>query len=769
MNDNRGLNQGSQEPVPRTFTNQQSSIEVPVRTQPLPPSMGTTVRAVKHRVDGDTMGPIRIEGKDIYAQPSQSVTGGNHYQNLRQVLDDSANPSTQSFTAKREFFEERSKPATSNYDAPPRQLPAQKIITTITTTTGPSVDRVLEEAAELQKLANDPNVPKTDSRTPVIIERSEQYQVFLDDSNHEVRRTPSVSRVSIVPVTKTGHATELDHTTSQANRVVDDHQAIHHLTRALQEHNINTVNDYKRLPNQAPPILVNTRTTTTTTTTTAGTMPGAGTNGNEFAVIDALAANPVGTTNVKQNLSLQARLSNIVSSLQNSDYVNFLRQSSKKNKQKKDVATETVERIVDTPLTNRFEPRIGITANPIPSRPVITGQETTNPSQPTKFEVIDAILGSPITPRLPAAYTAKYKSSSPLSPYPSQSSSSNPAYSPAPSSPLSTGRPTYQTSASPRILYRYLDEQGRVLKITPVPPSALRETVPATVPTQPLQKTSITTSTESTTNRDYAVPYSIPVSIGGAKPSRTTSQPARPDSSSSPYPIKLSILPHTYQSDDQLRRRPHPGYDTDSTTSEPTLGFQSYDQGGNVSSTSPREYPFPSPRDIDRAGTPDYAVPGVTRNYIEVFRDGETRPSEIYSLPINTPSVGATHRNSRFDQYQREQSDRSAASPTINLQYDNTLPSSYNANRSPIQTHRDSPANPDDSGHSPASFNYRPLRTKLEREQKITSNLLVDDWEYPSVSTSGPKTTEPRKSLSSPDSVPVGTPTKSRPSSKTEP
>ena len=75
------------------------------------PLMGTSARAAKRRMDSDS-GPVRIEGTDIYNQQLQ-----HHYQNVRQILEDqqasqTANVDTspesrQSFSEKRDFFEQR--------------------------------------------------------------------------------------------------------------------------------------------------------------------------------------------------------------------------------------------------------------------------------------------------------------------------------------------------------------------------------------------------------------------------------------------------------------------------------------------------------------------------------------------------------------------------------------------------------------------------------------------------------------------------------------
>jgi hypothetical protein len=99
------------------------------------PLMGTSARAAKRRIDGDT-GPIRIDGTDTYNQQLQ-----HHYQNVRQILEDQqqnqitnidqSNESRQSIITKQDSFEQRIKPSASTYDSPPREhQPAQKIITT---------------------------------------------------------------------------------------------------------------------------------------------------------------------------------------------------------------------------------------------------------------------------------------------------------------------------------------------------------------------------------------------------------------------------------------------------------------------------------------------------------------------------------------------------------------------------------------------------------------------------------------------------------------
>jgi len=732
MNDNRRPSQGMAESIQTTFTEH--------------PSMGTTVRAVRHRIENDTNGPIRIDGTDIYSRPTFNGTG-QYYQNVSQMVDDSSNTSKQSFSAKRDFFEQRVKPSSSsNYDTPPRQTtstvtppspssPPRQIITTITTTTSPSVEQLLNEATELQKLANiDPKSKKQDTRTPLIIERSEQYQVFLDPTNHEVHRTPSVARVSVVPPTRIGQTTDVDQTQMKIDRVADDHQAIHHLTRALQEHNINTMNDFKRLPSQTTPILVNTTTTTTTTTTatppeTIASSTANQNNPNQYFVVDALLNNPVTPSNEKKRLNLQARLDTIVSNVRNSNFKNLFRQSSRQKKNDDDVSNNPLSSSAGTTS-------VGISAQPLTTSSQITKKskksqkkgKSTSSTTPTEYYVIDAILGTPITQNLPESLKMKYKNI-----FPSTTNQTTGVVSKTtPTTPSTPPGPN-----KPRILYRYLDERGNVLKISAVPPSQLHESIPSSatvistsnndvvrrVITDRIARfptTAISADQLASINREKS-PHSrsIPVEITTrGNPNRTASQPPRSDSCSSPYPIQLSLLPHTYQSEDPLKQRRIVGYDTDSTISEPTLASRTFDQRTRSANRSPDEF--------RRTISPDFCVTGMTRNYIEVFRDGENKPSETYSVPFTSSlstSPTFAQRYSRFDQYQNEQRTPSFRQTTL------TSPTMTN----PIN--QDSPILSNDSTFSSKPFDYRPLRSKLQRDLQNFSALLVDESDPPASST----------------------------------
>ncbi len=938
------------------------------------PLMGTSARAAKRRMDSDS-GPVRIEGTDTYNQQLQ-----HHYQNVRQILDDQQSPTSptdtssdtrQSFSAKRDFFEQRFKTPPPTYDAPPRQ----KIVTTTTivettpavvdrtsssSNESPSVDRVLEQAVELQKLSSI-NPIKTDSQVPFIIERTEQYQVFLDAANHEVRRTPSISRTSIVPITKTGHATDLDQAQAQIERSTDDHQAIQNLTRALQEHNVTTINEYKRFPSQTHP----------TPTSLPSTILLDRTNlpvKSDYSVIDALLNNPLGSIDDKYNQLINMRSRDITTNLRNPEYLNSLKQPSKistkspktkpkekKSKEKPAKSTETVEHMSITPLVTTHESSQPQTTESIPvttttilseQTPLIDPKEKkkqdkekkkqnkTKSKQKSKtgdYQVLDAIIGSPVSMRLPDTYLTKYNLSPPL-PQPSSLQSIPP---PVPSTTVETtttrtapsstpkdtqvpladknqtlyhltkivndlkthhpttppvsldtsisqsnerstiirppepfvketvyqqhppisSKPTESRPQSepikPRVIYRYMDEQGRILKISSTPPSQLREqpaqeyvhrnTEPpylygrhiaidddrrhplpqyeqrATWQGEPKLPTTVTR--EDLELRDKRVPQlieqsypttrTVPVSVEHERSSRSSTQP---QSRTYHYPnqqtVKLSWLPLSYPSDQPYIPSGAAGYDTDSTISERSATYRPYDYGPtdyhhrfvnrplyqDYYNRSPGPLYYPPPLPIPHGGrgiSPEYGSGGVSRNYIEVFRGGDfrdTKPSEVYSLPLSehirtSPILPSNARHSRYDQYQSERYGTISGRPPIptssspqNYYYSNSLPnsryqqnippptvhtSSYYTHRSPYAHHTvQSSPNPEYTNYirQSKSFDYRPLRTKLQREYRITPNLLVDEWDYPQTSehhkysTTTTSTTN-RSGVSSPDDV----------------
>jgi hypothetical protein len=973
------------------------------------PLMGTSARAAKRRMDSDS-GPIRIEGTDTYNQHLQ-----HHYQNVRQILEDQQQTSNvdttpesrQSFSAKREFFEQRFKTPPLTYDTPPRQQ-EQKIITTSnihdrtssSSNESPSVDRVLEQAVELQKLSNVSST-KSETQLPFVIERTEQYQVFLDSANHEVRRTPSISRTSIIPITKSGHATDLDQAQAQIERTTDDHQAIKNLTRALQEHNVTTINEYKRLPSQTNPI--------TPSLSSPSAILQDRTNlskKNDYSVLDALLNNPVGTMDDKYNQLLSLRSNDIVTNLRNPEYLNSLKQpkktskkpekkqpKEKKSKKKPSPNKDPVEQTLLTPLVDTSESLPTKTTEPITTTTTVSTEQTPlidpketkkqkkenkkqvktkpKPKPKTKsksksknddYQVIDAILGSPISIRLPDSYLTKYNLSAPLSqssslpsippppPVPSTTVVTTTPTSPPPvqsttvvtttstSSPLvpsTTVVTTTPTSSSkdkktphadknqtlfhlvkivndlkahhataaatvnipttpskepvvtskpaepvvkqvvhqqrsdttskqtearplsepikPRILYRYMDEQGRILKISSTPPSQLREqpaqqytyrnTEPpyfygrhivtdddrrhplpqyeqrATWQGEPKLPTTLTR--EDFELRDKRVPQlieqsiptsrAVPVTVEHERPSRPSSQQQQ-SSRTYHFPnqqnVKLAWLPLSYPPDPQYIPVGTAGYDTDSTISERSANFRPYDYGPNDPhyrysnrplyhdyynrSPGPTYYsPPPLLLQGGRGISPEYGgVGGVSRNYIEVFRGGdfrETKPSEVYSLPLTehirtSPILPTSTHNSRYDQYQSERYGSiphhdhiPTSSSQQNFYYSNTLPhsryqqtispsnvytSSYYTHRNPYSHHTvQSSPNPEYTNYirQSKSFDYRPLRTKLQREYRITPNLLVDEWDYPqtpdNIKYSTTTSTTNRSGLSSPDDV----------------
>ena len=985
------------------------------------PLMGTSARAAKRRMDSDS-GPMRIEGTDTYNQPLQ-----HHYQNVRNILTDQqqgqsldtdASPeSRQSFNAKRDFFEQRFKTPPPTYDAPPRQQQqqqqqqGQKNIPTITnlqdrtsssSNESPSVDRVLEQAVELQRLSNT-HSPKLDSQLPFVIERTEQYQVFLDSANHEVRRTPSVSRTSIIPISKPGQATDLDQAQEQIGRTTDDHQAIQNLTRALQEHNVITINEYKRLPSQISP------------PTPLPTSPSAlheRTNSpmkREYSVIDALLNNPLGTIDDKHNQLLAVRSNEIITNLRDPEYLNALKQSTpvspksnkkpakekkskekpvkeketkekpvketeskekptkekkvkekpakvKKGKDKAATTSDTVQHAVASPLVDKPESLLGQTTETITTTNISTEQtplinpkenkkqakenkkqmksKTKDKSKSKDYQVIDAIIGSPVSLRLPEPYLTKYDasptlpqlSSLPSVPSPIRKdvtiteSSSPPPTSPSiekknliaeknnqtlfhltkivddlrshhlaspislttPNEPAVSSKPSETNGkqavlsqrpdiiskssetrplsepTKPRIVYRYMDEQGRILKISSIPPSQLRDQ-PAqqysnrnTDPThlygrhiatdddrrhllpqyeqratwQGEPKLPTTVTREDFESRDKRVPQiieqsipasrTVPVTVEHENPSRPSSQQHTHSTRTYHYPnqqnVKLAWLPLSYPTDPQYVPSGTAGYDTDSTISERSTNFRPYDYGSNdphyrqpqrllhndyyTRTLGPNYYSSPPLFSQNGRGiSPEYGG-GVSRNYIEVFRGGdfrENKPSEIYSLPLTehirtSPIFPASTRHSRYDQYQSERFGSMSNRENIPLSpstqqessyYSNTLPQSrYQSNIPPSTVYTSSyhthhyPYSQRPVQRSPnseysnyvrqsKSFDYRPLRTKLQREYQITPNLLVDEWDYPqnsdSMKYSTTTSTTNRSGLSSPDDVFIST------------
>ncbi|CAF2325572.1 unnamed protein product [Rotaria sp. Silwood2] len=531
-----------------------------------PPLMGTSARIAKRRVDGDT-GPIRIEGTDTYNQPLQ-----HQYQNVRQILEqqqpnqisnvDQSKHSRSLPNAQRDFFDKHSSSPLSTYDTPPHEQqqqqqqppPIQKIVTTITTTTSStptlanqtpsSSNRVLEQSTET-------NIKtfKNDSQQPHIIEHREKYQEFSDSSNYDIHRLPKL------PITKTSGATDLDQVQAEVDRLTDDHQAIQQWTHLLQEHNVKVTNEYKRLPSQS---------NTTPTNTTANPLntividqANKTTTTSEFTVIDALLDNPLGSNDDKQNSVLHKRFNDILSNIRNSEYVNLFKNSTAKKILKKST-TETVNTPLMRKQTHFTESNIEMISSSTEQTPLLNSKEKKKQDKVNKkktktktkskklskdvdYQVIDAIINSPISLYLPDSYLAKYKVMSPLSQVssiPSITSKDNgismsqqldikannetvynlvqivnelflhhaaaltilgstpkkKLQNPVKPSVLSElvyhqqqQQPLMNSNQSetqlqsepikPRVLYRYIDEQGNVLKLSPTSPSQLRESI----------------------------------------------------------------------------------------------------------------------------------------------------------------------------------------------------------------------------------------------------------------------------------------------------
>lgn len=869
------------------------------RTQS-PPLMGTSARAAKRRMDGDTGLPMRVDGTDTYNQQLQ-----HHYQNVRQILDEQkqqqqqqqnkqSNELKQTSSIKQDISEQQSKSTPLTYDSPPReQQPAQKIITTITTTTTTtgkspirsqtssplndslnSTDRLLEQAAELQKTTNI-NPIKNDSSQPLVIERTEQYQVFFDPTKPEIRRTPSI------PKTKTSHSTDLDQAQTHVDQFLDDHQAIQQLTRVLQEHNTTTLNEYKRLPSQTNSILINT-TTTTTTTIPSNIILVDRTNQpstNEFTVIDALLSNPLGTNNNKQNNTIHVRYNDILTNLRNSEYVNTLKQSIEKKKS----SLENEK----TPLLSSKEKK---KQNKKKSKQL---------SENKNYEVIDALINNPIIVQVPNSLLNKYQlkpvtyqlsSTSlitnrdnnillsqqldtkaktetvhdlvkvvnelqlhhPAAPTTSSNRTTNelqqsikpisenqnfPIYATVKSNHQSQTSSTSTEPIKPRIIYRYMDEQGNILKISQSSPSDLRITAPvesqekvnqniepqnfhsrhivvnngnqhfisereqrttgqieSKFPTtitrndlelkdkripklteQPLSTTARTIPILIEREHTIRSPFQEQPLLQQQQQQHTSYQPNQSN-------VQLSWLPLSYQLDQPLLSGGTAGYDTDSSTSEPSTTYRPYDFAPiDTNYRYPNRPLFqnihhhhkPSPIHpyhhtsshlpyANRNISPDSHGNSISRNYIEIFRDGETKPSVVYSLPYNEMN-SSNQRHSRYDQYHTEKSRKThVSSPSPHTKHERTIPSLSSYGPYSPHTLQSSPHHDqihfDNYIRPSKSFDYRPLRTKLEREYKITPSLLVDEWEHPNdtISTGYNKHT----SISSPDDV--FTPTNNR-------
>ncbi|CAF0729649.1 unnamed protein product [Adineta ricciae] len=833
------------------------------------PLMGKSARAAKRRLDGDASArPTRIDGIDTYNPSTQSFyqnVESHSNENQRPLSSVLNEPGEQSFNAKRDFFEQRFKQSGPTYDSPPsdqqQKLP-QKIITTITTTTStptqavnrnslpsmessPTVNDLLERANELQNRDNSNN-----SQQSLVIERTEQCQVYLDRTNRDSHHPSPVS------VRKTRQATDLDQAQAQVSRLTDDHQAIQQLTRALQEHQPPpATNQSQCLSPSGKPILINTTTTTTTTIPTDISLTDRTKQpvSSEFTVIDALLDNPIGTTNSKQNDTLHARFNNIISNLQNTDYMNILRRSltrDSKKKKSKQQGNQLSHPITDS--TSEQMPLIDSKQNKKSKKK----NKNKSPSHPyTNYEVIDAIINSPIILRLPEPFLRKYNVRPPasqLSPTPPLPTKNNKisyhkqadnkarneadynlvnvvnelmvhhSNAPTPSFPTNLRNPNrsnYQqypirftnqpdTPVKPRIVYRYIDERGNVLKYSSVAPSQLREVIPnQSTPSpyhnvepkyfnsrqiirndRPDRRTWQDHTGYSPTKRDefpyqdkrrsqlseksLPVARAVPVTVEPEHAGRPSSaQHRRVYHFPNQQDVKLSWLPLSTSADQTHILRDGADYDTDSSTSDHSITYRTYDYKSNNShrnrplfqhdyyqNRSPSLTYNQSPTRFShehRNRSPNYSSNSISRNYIEVFRDGAVNPSEIYSLPLTEP-IQRTPRHSRYDKHQAERSHR--RHHTSNSKYKKAIPSSSSPSNHDSYHSQTTPESPNhESTHydtylpQSKSFDYRPLRTKLQREYKITPSLLVDEWDHPdqTMTSQSYKTT----SVSSPDDV----------------
>jgi hypothetical protein len=333
----------------------------------------------------------------------------------------------------------------------------------------------------------------------------------------------------------------------------------------------------------------------------------------------------------------------------------------------------------------------------------------------------------------------------------------------------------------PRVMYRYLDEQGNVLKLSPTPPSKLREIIPEQSqqntyrniePTyfhsrkiaidderrhliserdqrtawQDESKLPTIIKREDFELQDKRIPYisepplstarAIPVIIEREHPHKKTSSYHHPTQDN----VKLSWLPLSYQHEQQDIPPRTAGYESDSTNSDHSTTYRHYDYAP-IDSHYRYKRPLlqnPSPTrplsQMNRGISPDYGTNNIPRNYIEVFRDGETKPSQVYSLPFHEP-ISPNSRHSRYDEYHEENyRKKHIVSSSPDSKYKRIIPTSLSPHRNP-HTAQNSPNRDyiyfDNYLRQSKSSDYRPLRTKLQREYKITPSLLVDEWDHP--------------------------------------
>ncbi|CAF3443414.1 unnamed protein product [Rotaria socialis] len=144
---------------------------------------------------------------------------------------------------------------------------------------------------------------------------------------------------------------------------------------------------------------------------------------------------------------------------------------------------------------------------------------------------------------------------------------------------------------------------------------------------------------------------------------------------------------------------------------------------------------YPSPPPVSCPGPaklPEHGCNGCFRNYIEVFRDGAALPSEVYSVPLDD-SLSTNCHGSFYDQYDENNDNNSPRTCLLNRHNEKSIPSKPNHNLHHQYNRHSSPNRDyiyiDNYLPQSKSFDYRPLRTKLQREHNITPRLLVDEWD----------------------------------------
>ena len=189
----------------------------------------------------------------------------------------------------------------------------------------------------------------------------------------------------------------------------------------------------------------------------------------------------------------------------------------------------------------------------------------------------------------------------------------------------------------------------------------------------------------------------------------------------------------------------------DSTTDDQSVKHQvynstsmnpSYSSYHNRSLLQNTDYPSKSPKRTQYSVTPssyrinrekstEHDNTAPVRNYLEIFRNGEANPSECYSLPINKP-VSKGYYHSFYDSHKKICPEKSNFDPFSSDSQDDELilsSSTCNSYHHP-QTIQNSPDHDntlyDNCLRQSKLFDYRPLRTKLQREYKITPSLLID-------------------------------------------